>query len=905
MNCLSSEASAQFDVDNTYTAAVTVISSISPSILTKTYELDAEGGISSPSTSAKMVSGKADVRNISSVIDLREILLSLEHNQAMVWGIPQEKGCIPVYSLKEYERLGRPVDAITRSNETFHWAPGGGVMMLDFDFKGRSHSKEQVIQIISEIVPGLSQAAFLWWCSASSYIYNGDDELQGLRGQRLYILVRDATDIERAGKALFDRLWLAGHGFYEISRAGSFLTRSLIDNSVWQPSRLDFAGGAHCTPPLNQRRPIPDIHEGVPLDTTKEIPDLIDKERAQLEAIKAKMKAELHAEAASIRDHYIEKKARENLANVGNVDPTAVDIEQSKLSVKRALESSTLAGDFVIYLDDGSAVTVGDILDDPARYHRVKTKDPIEPDYDKGRTVGITYLFNGRPTLFSQAHGGKSYRLIRQPREIEHASGHTFETVNASLQLLRELPDFYDMGGQLVTIEGGQTKTLNIDLLPYYLASVIQYFVYKDRKGELIKQFIDPPLNVVKQILALGAGRKLKPLKAVISAPVITVDNHIIDRAGYDSKTQLYLATDDTPLPVAQEVGSAEVNTALDFLMKPFSDFPFAGPIDRSICLSALLTAVVRPVLDTAPAIAIDAPKQGTGKTYLARCIGYLSTGMDVSPMPSLEKNDDEIRKRLFSALIRGARVILWDNVMGLFNSASLATFLTGPSFSDRILGRSETIELPNKALFLITGNNLQIAGELPRRVLICRLDSGLENPTTRSFNFNPLHYVIQNRLALVQAALTIVRGYLQSTDHIFFGGVKEDKLASFEDWDCLVRQVVAWIGIENKNYVDPKKAIDDNVMDDPEQEILADLLMGLKNLKGSQSFTAKEVLDAIEFQDSPLQEIFRDILLGKPVVAKSVGRVLSYRRDRIAGGLKLSMSKSGKHAAQFRVDTV
>ncbi|MEG0579952.1 MAG: hypothetical protein RR490_08550, partial [Niameybacter sp.] len=432
-----------------------------------------------------------------------------------------------------------------------------------------------------------------------------------------------------------------------------------------------------------------------------------------------------------------------------------------------------MADDFIIYLEDGSAVTVGDLLDYPAQYHRIKTKDPIEPDYDGSRTVGIAYLFNGRPTLYSQAHGGKSYRLIRRPHEIEHANGRTFETVNASLQLLRELPDFFDLGEQLVTIESGQLKILNPDLLPYYLSSVIQYFSHKERKGEVVKYLIDPPLNVVKQILALGIGRRLKPLKAIINAPIITTDDHILNHAGYDIKTQLYLAMNDMPLSVPREVNKVQAKSALDFLMKPFQGFPFVDAIDRSVCLSAILTAVVRPVLETSPAIAIDAPKQGTGKTYLAQCIGYLSMGINVSPMPSLEKNEDEIRKRLFSALIRGSRTILWDNVMGLFNSASLATFLTAPTFSDRILGRSETIELPNKVLFLITGNNLQIAGELPRRVLTCRLDSRLENPTSRSFNFNPLAYLTQYRMELVQAALILIRGYLQSIKSTPFEAVK------------------------------------------------------------------------------------------------------------------------------------
>ena len=61
-----------------------------------------------------------------------------------------------------------------------------------------------------------------------------------------------------------------------------------------------------------------------------------------------------------------------------------------------------------------TAVTVGEILSNPTKYNGKLTKDPLEPDYDGGRTVGRLYLLNGKPNLHSQAHGGKNYKLIDQ-----------------------------------------------------------------------------------------------------------------------------------------------------------------------------------------------------------------------------------------------------------------------------------------------------------------------------------------------------------------------------------------------------------------------------------------------------------------------------------------------------------
>ena len=134
----------------------------------------------------------------------------------------------------------------------FEWGASGGVMMLDFDFKGDAMPKDQIIQTLYSIMPELQESAYIWWCSSSSFIYNGEAQHSGLKGQRIYILVKDASDVERAGKVLFERLWLAGYGHFEISKAGSLLTRSIIDSSVWQPNRLDFIAGANCIAPMQQ-----------------------------------------------------------------------------------------------------------------------------------------------------------------------------------------------------------------------------------------------------------------------------------------------------------------------------------------------------------------------------------------------------------------------------------------------------------------------------------------------------------------------------------------------------------------------------------------------------------------------------------------------------------------------------
>ena len=167
---------------------------------------------------------------------------------------------------------------------------------------------------------------------------------------------------------------------------------------------------------------------------------------------------------------------------------------------------------------------------------------------------------------------------------------------------------------------------------------------------------------------------------------------------------------------------------------------------------------------------------------------------------------------------------------------------------------------------------------------------------------------VKKHRAELVRAGLIIIRGYLQSEDHKS-GGVAKDKLASFNDWDTLARQPVAWLAQFNEKLADPKKVIDDAVMQDPEQEILGDLLKAIYKEYGSEWFEASQLaaVSTPEYGNGNVQlyEILSEITGGR-FNSRSIAKVLKFRRDRIVDGLKLSAFKSSeKHANKFRVTKI
>ena len=117
---------------------------------------------------------------------------------------------------------------------------------------------------------------------------------------------------------------------------------------------------------------------------------------------------------------------------------------------------------------------------------------------------------------------------------------------------------------------------------------------------------------------------------------------------------------------------------------------------------------------------------------------------------------------------------------------------LTSGNFTGRVLGKSESISVSNRATMLMTGNNLSLAGYMAQHVLFGKTGPRTERPFVRQFHLDTLAYVQLNRQSMNVAALTIVRDFLTSGANCV-----HRRMASFELWDDLVRQLIALVGRE------------------------------------------------------------------------------------------------------------
>lgn len=438
-------------------AVVTVIESVAPDRLSKRYSLAPDGSLVKESA-GEMREGVATIASAANVTALAALIGRLQPNQALTYGIPS--GVLPhhesdpegdhdpmgswdVVTKSEVERArardpDRTRSLVSRTRDCFAWPNGPGVMMLDYDVDAGEETlgRDALYAAIVSAAPWLSDVQMLHVPSSSSHIYNAEtgDEIQGLRGQRLYIIVSDASEIPHLGTALVNALWGHGLGRIVLSRGpGRMLERTLVDSSVWQPERLDFAAGAVCESPLEQRHRVPTVIGGEAEAFDVSLLDgLLDTLRGNaVAAATARESAKAAKKPASVAraSSWADERTDERLS--AEPDATPARRKAVREQYLRAVEGTMLEPDFVLHVCDESGgnpspVAVREILDDPKRYNGRLTLDPLEPDYDGGRIVGKIFIgHDEKIRLHSFAHGTTTHALVDRMPEVKRPSWRT------------------------------------------------------------------------------------------------------------------------------------------------------------------------------------------------------------------------------------------------------------------------------------------------------------------------------------------------------------------------------------------------------------------------------------------------------------------------------------------------
>ncbi|EPX82118.1 bifunctional DNA primase/polymerase [Salipiger mucosus] len=319
--------------------------------------------------------------------------------------------------------------------------------------------------------------------------------------------------------------------------------------------------------------------------------------------------------------------------------------------------------------------------------------------------------------------------------------------------------------------------------------------VFQKLKGEGEMQHVYPPYDVVDDLFSSELSDFCLPLRGAVDTPFFAADGALVTTNGYHAGSQMYLDNDlelagVSPHPTAEEVQDAK-RLIVDNVL---ADFPLGG-LSRQEIMAALdgetvpavthavgltLLPFMREMIDgPTPGWILSKPAPGTGASLLVKLLTTIGSGVP-APESTLPSNKEEVPKTLAALLQNDPTHIVFDNINHSVDSGDLASAQTARTYQARVLGKTQTIEVDVRSIFMFTANNVTLSKELLRRSIFIPLDAKVEAPEKRTgfLHEDVSKWVDTHRAELVHACLTLIQNWvaqgMQRSSH---------SLASFEDW--------------------------------------------------------------------------------------------------------------------------
>jgi hypothetical protein len=454
-------------------------------------------------------------------------------------------------------------------------------------------------------------------------------------------------------------------------------------------------------------------------------------------------------------------------------------------------------------------------------------------------------------------------------------------------------PRLFSRTGMIVTPSYDENQV--ISLLPVMgnrlhaefsrLADFIKVESSKDdenKKSKRISQ-VNPPKMAVEYVETLFPWKGLPALRSLASCPVVT-SSGVRRTSGYDWDQRVYV---NLPADVPEWTGGDPVKFIFEELL---CDFPFDSDASRANTLALMMLPILRPVIDgPTPLHLIEAPTQGTGKSLLAK-VTLLSTLGQCGAM-TVPKDEDSWSKKITSALVKGSPVIFIDNIAHKLDSESLAAVLTTTSWTDRILGQTSNVDVPNASVWVATSNNCKMSPDIARRTLYIRLDSEMEHPEERAdFKHQDIvEFAMNNRLLILSALSEIAERWINKGRLL-----GREKMGSFESWAKVVGGCLAANGVEG--FLSNREQLQSSAND--ERDIWAAVFAHCYEHYLDFPQSTSVIYDDLKETDF-LSEL--GLIKTDEANKRSLGLMLNHRVGKIYGGTKLERTKAEHKSARFK----
>lgn len=370
------------------------------------------------------------------------------------------------------------------------------------------------------------------------------------------------------------------------------------------------------------------------------------------------------------------------------------------------------------------------------------------------------------------------------------------DKITGALKERHDAVDLFNYGDVLTRVQGHETQPLDRDRFYAMLADAVACFRYTeatDKRPALFEPaWPDPPsIGAV-----MSKSEEFSTLTRVVRVPFLRPDGSVCTAPGYDRETTTVLVPSGLgELHVPEEPTKEQVRLAAKYLLSEWlGDLPFKTEADRANALAWALTPFMRGLVPLAPLTVVSGLQMGVGKNLLADCIHILATGEAAMPLPYVA-SEEEMRKQLTAAFAGGAEMFIFDEAH-VVEGAQLARAVTSLTYGDRVLGVSRIAKFPNQVTWASLGNQVQVNGDMARRVYFVYLHPTSDNVIDREakeFRHPDLKaWTKENRTDLVSAALTVLRGWVVAGRPAYSRGAC---MGSFEPWDRMLSGVLAYAG--------------------------------------------------------------------------------------------------------------
>jgi hypothetical protein len=338
-----------------------------------------------------------------------------------------------------------------------------------------------------------------------------------------------------------------------------------------------------------------------------------------------------------------------------------------------------------------------------------------------------------------------------------------------TMALVRSVP-----GMHLLTSAGANAEELPTDRLPAP-EHVLLTALTEIEAAKLIEQYIDYiqlgvgrsvrlPVAFVRAYHKQRIGSPLPLVHSVATMPVILPDGTLLSGHYLDRSKHILFRVPETleeVLPRPQDCTLDAVAAAIAFLTDEWLvDVPadYGGKL-KLIALA--ITILQRSVLPERPCFFVTAGQRGNGKSTAVTIVTVATLGQRVSAA-AWSHSADERRKALLAYFGEGVPLICWDNIErgATITCPSIEKALTAETYTDRVLGVTESRTVPAMSIMCFTGNNIGPRGDMASRSLVTRLSANRADPENRSFQHtDPVNWTVERRGEILRALYTIVLG--------------------------------------------------------------------------------------------------------------------------------------------------